>query len=147
MKIALVCSHGGHLTEMLRLMEAFEGHEVFFVTYVSPRTKHLNYHNYLIENIGNSPLRMFVSFFKIASIFRKERPDLVLSTGSEIAIPAMLLAKVIGIRAIFIESWCRINTKSFTGRVMYYVADEFLVQWPQMLNVYGKKARFEGAVI
>jgi len=147
MKIALVCSHGGHLTEMLRLIEAFEGQDVFFVTYISPRTEHLSYRNYLIKNIGTNPFRMMVCLFKTISIFGNEKPDCVLSTGSEIAIPAMLLAKVIGIRTIFIESWCRISTKSFTGRILYYIADEFLVQWPQMLKVYGKKARFEGAVI
>jgi len=147
MKIALVCSHGGHLTEMLQLMEAFEGHDVFFVTYISPRTKHLNYPNYLIENIGKSPLRMLVSFFMMALIFRKERPELVLSTGSEIAIPAIFLAKIIGVRTFFIESWCRISTKSFTGTVVYFLTDEFLVQWPQTLNLYGNKAKFIGAVI
>ena len=147
MKIALVCSHGGHLTEILRLMEAFEGHDVFFITYVSPRTQNLGFRNYLIENIGKSAPRMFTSFFKILSILIKERPDVVISTGSEIAIPAITLARIMGIKTIFIESWCRISTKSFTGRVLYYISEQFLVQWPQMLKVYGKKARFEGAVI
>lgn len=147
MKIALVCSHGGHLTEMLRLMEAFEGHDVFFVTYISPRTEHLAYRKYLIENIGMNPFRMMASFLKMISILGNEKPDLILSTGSEIAIPAMVIAKLVGIKTIFIESWCRINSKSFTGLILYHVADEFLVQWPQMLKVYGRKARFEGAVI
>ena len=35
MKICLVCSPGGHLTQMLRLIEmgAFEGHKTFFITH------------------------------------------------------------------------------------------------------------------
>jgi beta-1,4-N-acetylglucosaminyltransferase len=36
MKIGLVCSHGGHLTELLYLLEAFEEHDIFFVTYENP---------------------------------------------------------------------------------------------------------------
>lgn len=147
MKIALVCSHGGHLTEILQLMEAFEGQDVFFITYISPRTKNIQYRNYLIENIGKNPIRMYKSFFRILSIFINEKPDLVLSTGSEIAIPAFFLARLMGIKTIFIESWCRISTKSFTGRVLYYVSETFLVQWPQLLKIYGNKARFEGAVV
>ncbi len=29
MKIALVCAPGGHLTQMLFIIEAFEGHDFF----------------------------------------------------------------------------------------------------------------------
>ena len=32
-KIGLICSPGGHLVEVLQLMEAFEGSSVFFLTY------------------------------------------------------------------------------------------------------------------
>jgi len=37
MKIALVCLHGGHLTETLELLEAFREHEIFFATLHSAR--------------------------------------------------------------------------------------------------------------
>jgi len=137
MKIALVCSHGGHLTEMLYLMEAFEGHDVFFVTYDNPRTRALKYRKYLLKNIGTNPFRMIVALVKFLVIFKKERPKLVVSTGSEIAIPAFIIAKFLGIKTIFIESWCRVRTKSGTGRILYYIADLFLVQWPELAKVYG----------
>ena len=42
MKICLTCSHGGHLTEILQLMSAFEGHEIFFITYEGVRSSELN---------------------------------------------------------------------------------------------------------
>jgi len=147
MKIALVCSHGGHLTEMLYLMEAFKGHDVFFITYDSSRTRALRYRKYLLENIGTNPVKMLKAFLKIGKILAKERPQVVISTGSEIAIPTFIIAKFLGIRTIFIESWCRIKTRSGTGRIVYYFSDLFLVQWPQLLNLYGKKAMYKGAVI
>lgn len=147
MKIGLVCSHGGHLTEMMCLMEAFEGHEIFFVTYDSPRTKSLLYRKYLMENIGTNIFRMIHSFFIFVDIYLKERPDIIITTGSEIAIPAIILAKLAGIKTIYIESWCRVSTPSGTGKVVYPFADEFLVQWPELLNKYGKKAKFQGAVV
>jgi len=112
MKIALVCSHGGHLTEMLYLMEAFEGHDVLFVTYESPRTRILKYKKYLLKNIGTNPIRMLLSFFKFLRTFLKEKPKVVVSTGSEIAIPAFCAAKLLRIKTIFIESWCRIKSPS-----------------------------------
>jgi len=150
MKIALVCSHGGHLTELLYLIEAFEGHEVFFITYDNFRTRNLE-NAYLLENLlenfHNNPFKLIRDIFRLFVIFAKEKPDVVVSTGSEIAIPAFIIAKLFGIKTIFIESWCRVKTKSGTGKIVYYLSDLFLVQWPQLLELYGKKAKYVGAVV
>jgi beta-1,4-N-acetylglucosaminyltransferase len=146
MKIALVCSHGGHLTEILYLMEAFKDHEIFFITYENFRTNDLKQKKYLLKNIGTNPIRMFKAFFQIRSILSEEKPDYIVSTGSEIAIPSFILARIMGIKSIFIESWCRVQTRSGTGKIVYYFSDIFLVQWPELLKLYGKKASYEGAV-
>jgi beta-1,4-N-acetylglucosaminyltransferase len=146
MKVCLVCSHGGHLSEMLRLIEAFEGHETFFITYDSVRTRQLE-RKYLLRNIGKSPWRMLVAAFATLRILWKERPGLIVSTGSEIAIPAFYLARLFRIRTIFIESWTRVVQPTGTGRIVYPVSDLFLVQWERLLSKYGKKAKYEGAIV
>lgn len=147
MKIALVCSQGGHLTEMMLLMKAFENHEVFFITHDNPTIKQLKYKKYQIEYIGTNIWKMIKIFSKIFAILHHERPDLIISTGSEIAIPSIILARVLSIKTIYIESWCRVKTKSGTGRILYFISDIFLVQWSELASKYGKKARYEGAVI
>jgi len=146
MKIALVCSHGGHLTEMLQLMEAFEGHKAFFITYDSPRTRALE-HKYLLRNIGTNPLVMAQAFLSMLRILLKEKPKLIVSTGSEIAIPAFYLAKILRIKTIFIESWTRVERPTGTGKIVYPVSDLFLVQWESLLKKYGSKAKYEGAIL
>ena len=146
MKICLVCSHGGHLTEMLQLMEAFEGHEAFFITYDSARTRGLE-RKYLLRNIGTNPLVMARAFLSMLRILLREKPKLIVSTGSEIAIPAFYLAKLFGAKTIFIESVTRVIQPTGTGKIVYPVADVFLVQWERLLSKYGKKARYEGAII
>jgi UDP-N-acetylglucosamine:LPS N-acetylglucosamine transferase len=130
---------------MLQLMEAFEGHETFFVTYDSTRTRGLE-RKYLLRNIGTNPLIMAQSFLSMLRILLREKPKLIVSTGSEIAIPAFCLARILRIRTIFIESWARVIEPSGTGRLVYPVADVFLVQWERLLSKYGKKARYEGAI-
>jgi len=146
MKICLVCSHGGHLSEMLQLMEAFEGHETFFVTYDSARTRRLE-RSYLLKNIGTSPLLMARAFISTFRILLREKPKLIVSTGSEIAIPAFYLARILRIKTIFIESWTRVDRPTGTGKIVYPVSDVFLVQWERLLSKYGKKARYEGAIL
>ena len=146
-KIALICSHGGYLTETLYLLEAFLGHEIFFITYEDFRTNNIDYDTYLLENIGINPLKMSKAFLQISKILYKEKPDMVVSTGTEIAIPAFIISKFLKINTIFIESWCRVKTKSATGRILYPFSDLFLVQWPELLEKYGKKAKYRGVVI
>lgn len=148
MKVALVCSHGGHYTEMLKLLPAFSGHDYFFVTYHSARESEVRAlaPAYFFGNIGMNPLRLAASFLQVIKIFYREKPDIVLSTGAEIGLPALYLGRLLGAHTIYIESWCRTRSASLTGRLVYPVAHEFLVQWPEMLRVYGSRAKFYGGV-
>lgn len=149
MKIGLICSHGGHLTETLQLLSAFEGHTLFFATYHSPREEEVRCiaPAYCIDNIGASPMRLFRAFFWAYQILRRERPDVLVSLGAEIALPFFFLARLFKVRTIFIESWCRVTDLSKTGRLVYPVSDEFWVQWPQLAGSAGTKAHYKGAVI
>jgi len=145
MKICIVCSDGGHITEMSQLMDAFEGHEKFFITYNVLGGRDLG-RAYQLKILKKNPLRYLSAIPTLVKILRKEKPDLIVSNGAEIAIPTLYIAKLFGIKIIFIESWCRINKPSTTGKLIYPIADMFLVQWRQLLKKYGKKARYEGGV-
>lgn len=149
MKICLVCSHGGHLTETMQILEAFEGHRIFFATYHSARDGDVREiaPAYFTNNIGTNPLRMLLACFWALGILLREKPQVVLSLGAEIALPFLYLAKVLRMRTIYIESWCRVEDLSLTGKLVRPITDVFLVQWPQMLAVAGPKARFWGAVV
>ena len=148
MKICLVCSHGGHLTETFQLLKAFEGHDIFFVTYHSSRDDELMEiaKTYLISNIGRNIWRMLKAILLALGILLKEKPDVVLSLGAEIAIPFFYVGKLLRAKTIFIESWSRLSNLSGTGKFVYPVSDVFLVQWEQLLKQCGKKARYEGAI-
>ena len=149
MKILLVCSHGGHLTETLALLPAFAGHELVFATYHSARAAEVRAlaPAYFTNNIGTSAWRMALACPWAWNILRRERPDAVVSLGAEIALPFLYAGRLLGIRTLFIESWCRIEGLSLTGRLVYPVVDAFYVQWPQLLRACGPKAQFFGAVV
>lgn len=146
MKIALICSHGGHLTELLYLMESFKGHDIFFVTYDNIRTRNLEYRKYLFPNFGEKPYKMFLNLHKIINILLKEKPDVIVSNGAEIAIPFFYLGKLLRKKTVFIECYTRIDTPTITGRLVYPVSNLFLVLWPEMLEKYGNKAQYWGGI-
>ena len=145
MKICLACSIGGHLTQMFRLMPAFEGHDTYFVTFEGETSKDLE-HVYFIKDWKRNPLMFFVNFFQSLDILLKEKPDVIVSTGAGIAIPTCYLGKLFGKKIIFIESFSRIKRRSATGKTIYPIADLFLVQWKSLLKEYGDKAKYKGAV-
>lgn len=122
-KIALVSSHGGHLTEILALRETFEGHDTFFITYEGTSSETLSPAN-RIKKFHNHPLRVFTVWAEIFGILRKERPDIIFSTGAEIAIPVFYLAKLFfRCRLIYLECSAQVTTPSLTGRIVYPIAD------------------------
>jgi beta-1,4-N-acetylglucosaminyltransferase len=145
MKICLTCSHGGHLTEILQLMSAFEGHDIFFITYEGVRSSELN-KKYTMKNLGKNPIRFLLSVPVVFNLLLREKPDLIVSTGSEIAIPVFYIARLLGIRTMFIESLSRVKEPSVTGKLVYPISSVFLVQWKSLLNIYGKKAQYWGSV-
>lgn len=145
MKILLVCSSGGHLTQMQALSPAFEGHEVRWVTYEGGRTDDMKADR--LPYIGLRPHRYLTSLVLAWRILRRERPDVLVSTGSEIAIPFLVLARWFGVHTIYVESVTRVKTPSGTGRVAMRRADDLYVQWPSLREAFGPRARYEGGLL
>jgi UDP-N-acetylglucosamine:LPS N-acetylglucosamine transferase len=150
MKICLVCSHGGHLVQMSRLLDAFKGHEYFFVTFKSEATMNLK-NAYFVKFEGwdlRGKLLLIKTMIASVKILVKEKPAVIVTTGAgEIAVPFCYVGKLLGIKIIYIESLSRITTPSTAGRFIYPIADVFLVQWDSLLRKYGGKAKYWGQVI
>ena len=145
-KIGLICSAGGHFTEMLQLREAFQGHRIFVITYREKAT--LNQENTYYLKTWRSPTGFIVGLIKIFIIFLKEKPDILFSTGSEIAVPPFYLGKFLfRTKLIYLECSAQVYRPSLTGRCVYPITDLFLVQWKFLLKKYGPKAKYVGGLI
>jgi UDP-N-acetylglucosamine:LPS N-acetylglucosamine transferase len=155
MNIGIVVSGGGHLDEALPLLEAFTGHSVFLVTYIQQGL--LSFRHPCIEKVYfvrlwdskgiGLYLSLFVNFFEFISILIKERPKILFSTGSEIAIIPFFLGKIFfRTKLIFLETATRVLEPSLTGKILYPISDLFLVQWGTLIKEFGPKAQFKGRV-
>ena len=65
---------------------------------------------------------------------RDFRPQAILSTRPSVAVPVSALARLLGIKVIFVETGSRVTALSTTGRIMYRLANLFFVQWPGLLE-------------
>ena len=81
------------------------------------------------------PIRA-INFVEAFYYILKFRPRVFLSTGASPAVPFSLFSKIIGTKVIFVESLSRVNRPSLTGRIMYKIADEFYIQWPNLKKIF-----------
>jgi len=147
-KLCLICAAGGHLTQMRQMEHLWKYYDYFFVTQKKPITKYLKkvHKTYYIQDPNRNPIPVIKCFIDSWKLFRKEKPDVIITTGAGIAIPMFIIGKLFGKKLIAIESVSRVFTPSLTGKILYNIADLFLVQWPTLLKKYGPKAKYGGRV-
>ncbi|KAH8281169.1 hypothetical protein KR018_001433, partial [Drosophila ironensis] len=89
-------------------------------------------------------------------VFR-DRPHLILCNGPGTCVPfcfAAFLWRLLGrlpatAKIVFVESFCRVETLSLSGRLLLPLADLFVVHWPQLAQRYGHKpsVRYFGRIL
>jgi len=150
MKICFAASSGGHLEEITCLRPIAMEHDSFLVTEkTNQETTAWGEDTYYLRQINRKePLFIFhfiVLFFKAMKIIKKENPDCILSTGALVTYPLCVVCKLKKKKIIYIESFARVDEGSLTGKLMYKIADLFLVQWEEMLEVF-PKATYSGGI-
>jgi UDP-N-acetylglucosamine:LPS N-acetylglucosamine transferase len=83
-------------------------------------------------------LRTLASALQALAILMRTRPHAVISSGPGPAVPVSLLAKLLQVKVVFIETGSRVFALSSSGRIVYRFADLFFVQWPELLSICPK---------
>jgi len=167
LKIGIISSRGGHLTQALTVLEAFKGHDCFLIIQKFPSVANFNhvqvrklyylkvFSNYgrrirISRNFNLFPgiyFTLFRNSFQILKIFLTEKPDVLFSIGPEVAVIAFYIGKFLfKTKLIFLESVTRIKDISLTGKIVMPITDLFLVQHNDLTKKY-KKASFWGSLI
>jgi beta-1,4-N-acetylglucosaminyltransferase len=148
-KICLAASGGGHLTELLRLSDSWQNYETFFVTTVPVVRDDLKESGnvYIVGECNRQHLKLVILvLIRCMKIIYKEKPDIVISTGAAAGCMICFLAKILGARIVWIDSITNVKRISLSGRMVRYIADLFLVQWPELLSKY-QNVEFAGTLI
>lgn len=148
MKILVVLGEGGHTKEMLALVEML-GDDIEYgyllvdddvvsegkirragPVYRARRPRDKQHH--LTRDIA----RTLASAADARRALRAFQPDAVLACGPSVAVPPCFLAKLMGMRVLFVETGSRVTFLSMSGRIAYSLADLFFVQWPELVERY-----------
>ena len=153
-KVLFISSTGGHLDELMQLEPIFKKYNYFIITEKDKSTnklkdiykRRINYLHYgTRQKKITYPFIFIFNSLKSLYLYIKIRPNYIISTGSHTAVPLCYIAKLFGSKIIFIETFANIHKKSLSGKLIYPIANLFIVQWEDMLKLY-PKAIFGGPI-
>ena len=140
-KICLVGSSGGHLTHLYMLRDFWKDKERFWVTFdkkdansILREEKKYYCHFPTNRNIKN----LIKNTFLAIKLLRREKPDIIISTGAAVAVPFFYIGKLMGAKTVYIEVFDGIDKSTLTGKLVDPITDKFIVQWEEMKKVYPK---------
>ncbi|MDF2885276.1 MAG: Oligosaccharide biosynthesis protein Alg14-like protein [Clostridiaceae bacterium] len=145
-KLCLVSSSGGHWEQLQRLQPLIEKFDGF---YVSEKTMFSCNAKYLMKQTDLKDKwmipKMLYNLMKTILIWYTEKPDFVITTGTMVAYPFYLLARIYKKKFIYIETFSRIYDGTKAGKIMYKHSDLFIIQWETLRNIY-PKAVYGGSI-
>lgn len=129
------------MEEIAQLKEIIQAHDSFLLTEKNDfQEQNLCPEVFYVPHINRREKRFFWHFFKLwlrsLCIFLEKKPDCIITTGALICFPICVIAKIFRRKVIYIESFARVHTASMTGKLMYHVADLFIVQSKELKKYY-----------
>ena len=146
-KVLFISSTGGHLSEMMQLKPMFKKYNYHIITEYTDSTKNLSktYEGKVDYLVYGTKDHLFSYIFKFSFnvlksfyLYFKIRPKYIVSTGTHTAVPICYIGKLFDSKIIFIETFANSKTKTLSGKLVYPIADLFIVQWESMLKLYPK---------
>ena len=145
-KVVFISSTGGHLSELLQLKPLMKDYDSYLITEKTKSNLSLKDKfgkvYYLVYGTKKNLFKyLFVFSFNILKslcYYIKIRPSVIITTGTHTAVPMCYIGKLFGSKVIFIETFANSKTKTLAGKLVYPIADTFIVQWESMLELYPK---------
>jgi beta-1,4-N-acetylglucosaminyltransferase len=141
LKLLFVLGSGGHTARGLILSRQVQCEKYYMVPWESEVTKEKvgsNYYSVISprfrakDNRVMSVLRTMFLFLHSLVILLIVRPNVLVSTGSGLTLPPFLVARVFGIKTIFVESPSRVYNPSIAGKLLMGKVTLWLSSWPEL---------------
>ena len=167
--VMYACNEGGHFAQMLALKDLFHKYETVILTDniranrsipalrdVKEIEFAMSFANKREELTKNKDAKMthasyLGSYWGLTKecwkVSKKHRPKVIISTGSNIAVPLCFIAKLIGAKFVYIETRAKVYNKTISGKIVGRFADKVIVQWPEMVEVYKGRADYYGTLV
>ena len=141
-----IYSPGGHLAELERATAGIRFTDLYHVTFASGRPAMPGERVHLVCHPRRRPGRTLLNLFQSLWVLLKERPALILSTGADVAVPTLILGRLLGAEVVFVEAGGTLEP-SLTGRLVYPFCHLFVVPWPEKLAAFPRAVLASGPLL
>jgi UDP-N-acetylglucosamine:LPS N-acetylglucosamine transferase len=146
--ILLVSSSGGCFNNLLQLRPFWSLHERLWITPRTPMAEEALAGERVAWSFSpttrNLP-NLLRNLLLALRLLLQERPTLVLSTGAGVAVPFLVLGRLMGARTVFIESVSRVTSLSLSARLVRPFLTVLYVHWPELQRRYPQAELIVGA--
>ena len=144
-RLCVGASSGGHMTELAGVLEHTDlwpvAPSLMVATLGNVSDTNNGMKQYAVGECNrNTPLQVLKVFLRSCRIVWRERPDVVVTTGSMPLAIFSIAARLGGAKIIWIDSISQVDGISMSGKLVKPFASLFFVQWPELAE------RFEGTV-
>lgn len=88
---------------------------------------------HVIEDFSRwNAYKMIPAFCNVFGMLRKIRPKVVITTGAAPGLIALLAARTLGIKTVWVDSVANVEHLSASGRIAQKIADRVYTQWPDL---------------
>jgi hypothetical protein len=130
-KLAAVASNGGHLIQLRRLRPLLDRYDTTY--YVAGEGGGGADEAVQLQDFTRARFWLAArTVTQVAAAFARNRPDVVLTTGSAPGLIALAVGRVFGARTIWIDSIANAGRLSRSGGIAKMVAHRCLTQWPSV---------------
>ena len=138
-KLIALASGGGHWVQLQRLRPVFEQYETIYVSMFESYAEQVaGSRYYVVPDASRFDLRSFAPVFLMAAgIMLRERPKALVTTGSAPMLAFVLLARLMGVRTLWIDSIANSERLSSSGRLAKKLAHRVVSQWPDVAEREG----------
>jgi UDP-N-acetylglucosamine:LPS N-acetylglucosamine transferase len=145
-KVMAVASAGGHWEQMQILAKAFDGQEVLFVTTKQALLDQAGLAGVVVKDCNRDSiadtLRCVVQCLRLVL---SVRPKAVVSTGAAPGLLCLACGRLVGARAIWVDSFANVEKLSMSGKLARFVAHDWLTQWAHLAGPKGP--RYSGELL
>ncbi|MBX2857268.1 MAG: hypothetical protein KTR17_01290 [Cellvibrionaceae bacterium] len=148
LRVLCVSSSGGHWVQLKRVKQAFEDCDLFYASTEKDYSQSVigSRFSYVPDaSIRSSKLRILWQALCVLGVIIKVRPDVVVSTGAAPGFFAILFAKMLGKKTIWIDSIANVHQISLAGEKALRYVDLFITQWEHLAGERG--LHYYGSVV
>ena len=147
LKVLAISSGGGHWEQLMLVVSCFSDDNVVYANTLEGLAEKSGVSPaYVVKDCNRDrPMDNLRCAAQVFGIIRREKPDLIVSTGAAPGIIALTIGKVMGAKTIWIDSVANSERLSLSGKIAGRIADLWLTQWAHLARKNGPQ--YYGSVL